>query len=104
MKLASIRPQELAVVTDDTFVPVGHALAREGAFANFSMIDLIENYDRLRNRIVEVAASTAGEKLDPRRLKAPVERPSKIWAAAGNYRRGSHGLGDARGRGTAATA
>jgi 2-keto-4-pentenoate hydratase/2-oxohepta-3-ene-1,7-dioic acid hydratase in catechol pathway len=34
-------------------------------------------------------------------LRPPVEKPSKIWAAAGNYRRGSQGLGDARGRGSA---
>ena len=38
----------------------------------------------------------------PKRLKPPVENPSKIWAAAGNYKRGTEGLGDARGRGTAA--
>ena len=31
----------------------------------------------------------------------PVEKPSKIWAAAGNYKRGTAGLDDARGRGTA---
>src|SRR4029077_4743795 len=35
-------------------------------------------------------------------LKPPVENPSKIWAAAGNYKRGTTGLDDARGRGTAA--
>ena len=33
-----------------------------------------------------------------------MERPSKIWAAAGNYKRGSEGLGDARGRGSASRA
>ena len=44
------------------------------------------------------------KKLDAKLLKPPVEKPSKIWAAATNYKRGSEGLGDARGRGTAATA
>ena len=42
--------------------------------------------------------------LDTKKLKPPVENPSKIWAAATNYKRGSEGLDDARGRGTAGTA
>jgi len=33
-----------------------------------------------------------------------IENPSKLWAAATNYKRGSAGLDDARGRGTAGTA
>jgi 2-keto-4-pentenoate hydratase/2-oxohepta-3-ene-1,7-dioic acid hydratase in catechol pathway len=52
----------------------------------------------------KAAENGTADKLDPNRLKAPVERPSKIWAAATNYKRGSAGLNDARGRGTAGTA
>lgn len=105
MKLASIKPNELAVVKDDTLVPLGETLAREGALhKNFSMLDLVENYDALRNAVSNAVTKGTARKLDAKMLKAPVERPSKIWAAASNYKRGSEGLGDARGRGTAGTA
>jgi 2-keto-4-pentenoate hydratase/2-oxohepta-3-ene-1,7-dioic acid hydratase in catechol pathway len=66
-----------------------------------TMIDLITGYDALKGRLENAAGRDGGTPLDPKRLKAPVENPSKIWAAAGNYKRGTAGLGDARGRGTA---
>jgi 2-keto-4-pentenoate hydratase/2-oxohepta-3-ene-1,7-dioic acid hydratase in catechol pathway len=103
MKFASIKPDEIAVVKNDTLVPVGHTLARHGALPqNFSMLDLIAEYDRLEVALDSAIANGVPTNLDAKLLKAPVEKPSKIWAAAGNYRRGSAGLGDARGRGTAA--
>jgi 2-keto-4-pentenoate hydratase/2-oxohepta-3-ene-1,7-dioic acid hydratase in catechol pathway len=103
MKFASIKPKEIAVVKNDTLVPVGHILARHGALPqNFSMLDLIAEYDRLKVALDSAVANGVPINLDAKLLKAPVEKPSKIWAAAGNYRRGSAGLGDARGRGTAA--
>src|SRR4029077_133778 len=78
-------------------------LARHGALPkNFSMLDLIAEYDRLEVALDSAIANGVPTNLDAKLLKAPVEKPSKIWAAAGNYRRGSAGLGDARGRGTAA--
>jgi 2-keto-4-pentenoate hydratase/2-oxohepta-3-ene-1,7-dioic acid hydratase in catechol pathway len=67
------------------------------------MLDLIAKYDQLAGSLAETSRQS-GTKLDSKMLKAPVERPSKIWAAATNYKRGSAGLGDARGRGTADTA
>src|SRR5262249_11501837 len=49
MKFASIKPDEIAVVKNDTLVPVGRILARHGALPqNFSMLDLIAEYDRLK--------------------------------------------------------
>jgi 2-keto-4-pentenoate hydratase/2-oxohepta-3-ene-1,7-dioic acid hydratase in catechol pathway len=103
MKLASIKPDEVAVVEDNTLIPVGEALAREGALpSHFSMLDLIEKYELIKSSLVKAAEKGSAKKLDTKLLKPPVERPSKIWAAAGNYKRGSEGLGDARGRGTVA--
>jgi 2-keto-4-pentenoate hydratase/2-oxohepta-3-ene-1,7-dioic acid hydratase in catechol pathway len=103
MKLASIKPDEIAVVKNDTLVPVGQALARHGALPrNFSMLDLIAEYDRVTVAMDSAVANGVPVKLNAKLLKPPVENPSKIWAAAGNYKRGSAGLGDARGRGTAA--
>ncbi|MGH7852301.1 MAG: fumarylacetoacetate hydrolase family protein [Candidatus Binatia bacterium] len=96
MKLATIKPNELAIVKDDTLIPVGDTLP-----AGSTMIDLIAAYDGIQSRLNSIASGSSGKKLDPKLLKAPVERPSKIWAAAGNYKRGTAGLGDARGRGTA---
>ena len=96
MKLATIKPNELAIVTNDALLPIGNVLP-----AGATMIDLIVAYDGIKGRLDSLAGGS-GRKLDAKLLKAPVERPSKIWAAAGNYKRGTQGLGDARGRGTAA--
>jgi 2-keto-4-pentenoate hydratase/2-oxohepta-3-ene-1,7-dioic acid hydratase in catechol pathway len=105
MKLASIKPDGLAVVNNDSVISVGETLVREGALPkNFSMLDLIAKYDEIRDSLANAAKSGTAEKLDPKALKPPVEKPSKIWAAATNYKRGSQGLKDARGRGTAGTA
>ncbi len=105
MKLASIKPHDLAVVKGDSLIAVGGILAQEGALPNnFSMLDLIAKYDQLTSQLASAVSKGPAKKLDAKLLKPPVERPSKIWAAAGNYKRGSAGLGDARGRGTAAKA
>ena len=105
MKLASLKPNELAVVKDESLVPVGEILARQGILPkNFSMLNLIGQYDEIKGQVDHAARNENRKKLDAKLLKPPVEKPSKIWAAATNYKRGSEGLGDARGRGTAATA
>lgn len=104
MHLASIKPNDLAVIQGDSFVAIGEYLSRLGNFPrNGTMVDLIERYESLKSHIEDAAAKGAAAKLDPKQLRPPVERPSKIWAAAGNYRRGSSGLDDARGRGEART-
>ena len=97
MKLAAIHPGELAIVLDDMFIPTGSIL-RPGS----TMIDLITAYDGIEKQLRDAAADRRGVKADAKLLRAPIENPSKIWAAAGNYKRGSQGLGDARGRGSAA--
>jgi 2-keto-4-pentenoate hydratase/2-oxohepta-3-ene-1,7-dioic acid hydratase in catechol pathway len=103
VKFASIKPDDIAVIRDDTMIPVGKTLARHGALPkNFSMLDLITDYDRLTAQLQSVVSDEKGFAVNPKLLKPPVENPSKIWAAAGNYKRGTEGLGDARGRGTAA--
>jgi 2-keto-4-pentenoate hydratase/2-oxohepta-3-ene-1,7-dioic acid hydratase in catechol pathway len=102
MKLASIKPNEIAVIKDDSWVVVGESLARQGAIpTDFSMIHVIEKYPSLKSSLAEAFHKGPPTKINAKLLKPPVEKPSKIWAAAGNYRRGSEGLGDARGRGSA---
>lgn len=102
MQLASVKPNDLAVVKDGSVVLLRAQLARDGLLPQgATMIDLITQYDRLRDPIAKAAANGTAIKLDPQRLNPPVERPSKLWAAASNYKRGSTGLDDARGRGSA---
>jgi 2-keto-4-pentenoate hydratase/2-oxohepta-3-ene-1,7-dioic acid hydratase in catechol pathway len=102
MKFASIKPDDIAVIRDNAMIPVGNLLARHGALPrHFSMLDLITDYERLSTQLNSIVSSEKGLPMDPRQLKPPVGNPSKIWAAAGNYKRGTEGLGEARGRGTA---
>jgi 2-keto-4-pentenoate hydratase/2-oxohepta-3-ene-1,7-dioic acid hydratase in catechol pathway len=97
MKFAAIKPNELAIVKNETLISIGELLPKGS-----TMIDLITAYDGIKGKLAALAAGGTGVGLDAKRLKPPVENPSKIWAAAGNYKRGTAGLGDARGRGTAA--
>lgn len=102
MKLATIKPNDLAIVKQDVLIPLGAALEKEGVLPRGStMLDLIAQYEGIQSKLAEVGAKNGGVKLDAKMLKPPVERPSKIWAAAGNYKRGTGGLDDARGRGSA---
>lgn len=102
MKLATIKPDGLAIVKNDTLIPISESLERDGTLAKgSSMIDLIGKYDAIENKLLELAGKSAVTKLDAKLLKPPIEQPPKIWAAAGNYKRGTGGLDDARGRGSA---
>ena len=96
MKLAAIRPDELAIVENEQLIPIRGLLPEHA-----TMIDLIAAYEELEGKLASLAAAGSGKPLEAKLLRPPVEKPSKIWAAAGNYRRGSQGLGDARGRGSA---
>src|SRR5438046_6279921 len=91
MKFAAIKPNELAIVKNEKLISVGELLPKGS-----TMIDLIAAYDGLKGRLDNVAAQSGGKTLDHKLLKPPVENPSKIWAAAGNYKRGTTGLDDAR--------
>ena len=105
MRFASVRPDQLAVIQDNQLVLVSDVLAQEGALPKgASMIDLIAQYDRIKPTLAKAIEKGARIPLDAKKLKAPVENPSKLWAAATNYKRGSAGLDDARGRGTAGAA
>lgn len=104
MKFASVKPDQLAVVQGEQLVLVSDTLAQESALAKgASMIDLIAQYDRIKSALAKAVEKGTRIALDAKKLKAPIEHPSKLWAAATNYKRGSAGLDDARGRGTAGT-
>lgn len=100
MRIASVKPNDLAVVTNDAFVLIGDALAAQGLLPKgASMIDFIANYDSLKSSLASVTAKGKRVAVDSHLLKAPVERPSKIYAAAFNYKRGTSDIKDAAGRG-----
>ena len=105
MKLAAVKPNDLAVIKDDAMVLVGDKLAAEGILPKgASMIDLIPRFDSVKGSLAEALKKGPYVKIDPQQLKAPIERPSKIWAAAGNYKRGTSDLGKSQGRGEAGIA
>jgi 2-keto-4-pentenoate hydratase/2-oxohepta-3-ene-1,7-dioic acid hydratase in catechol pathway len=100
MRIASVRPNDLAVVQDDGLLLISDGLAATGLLPKgASMIDFIARYDAIKPRLDDVVAKAKRIPLDARLLKPPVERPSKIWAAAFNYKRGSSDIKDAAGRG-----
>ena len=97
MKIASIKPNDLAIVKNEQMIPLGGALS-----AGLTMIDLIAAYEKFKAKLESASTTGRAIGLDAKLLNPPVLNPSKIWAAAGNYKRGTAGLNDARGRGTAA--
>ena len=50
MRIAAVKPNDLAVVKDDAFILIGDALAEQGLLPKgASMIDFITRYDSLKN-------------------------------------------------------
>lgn len=94
MRFATLKNGSVAAVTDDTMVLLDGILEPGG-----SMIELAASCDRRGDAIRKAVSEKTPVSLDPGRLGAPVARPSKIWGAAGNYRRGSRDLDSAGGRG-----
>jgi 2-keto-4-pentenoate hydratase/2-oxohepta-3-ene-1,7-dioic acid hydratase in catechol pathway len=100
MRIASVKQNDLAVVTPDAFILIGDELrARRLLQKSSSMIDFIAQYETLKDSLADVIAHGKQAAIDASLLKPPVERPSKIWAAAFNYRRGTSDIKDAAGRG-----
>ena len=100
MRIASIKPNDLAIVTDDHFIPIGAALADRGLLPKgASMSDFIAYYDAIKNALPDIIAKGQRIARDSHLLKAPVPQPSKIYAAAFNYKRGTSDLKDGAGRG-----
>jgi 2-keto-4-pentenoate hydratase/2-oxohepta-3-ene-1,7-dioic acid hydratase in catechol pathway len=102
MQLAVVKPNNIAVVKNGGLALVGDILTREGKLSTgASMIDLITRYEELKAALEKAASAGPTVPLNPKQLRAPVEKPSKIWGAASNYRRGSSGIDSASGRGSA---
>jgi 2-keto-4-pentenoate hydratase/2-oxohepta-3-ene-1,7-dioic acid hydratase in catechol pathway len=100
MRVAAIKPNDLALVEGEELVLIGDRLAEKGLLSQpSSMIDFILQYDSIKNALKTAVPKAKRVRLDHSLLKPPVERPSKIWAAAFNYKRGTSDIKDAAGRG-----
>ena len=83
MRIASVKPYDLAVVTTDAFILIGDELRARGLpQKSSSMIEFIADYETLKHSLADVMAHGKKVAIDTSLLKAPVERPSQIWAAA----------------------
>lgn len=99
MQFATLKSGELAAIKEGKIYDLGDCFA-PGA----SMVDLMTLYQAKKDAIETCIAGQAGTQCEDDLLAAPVRRPSKIWGAAGNYRRGSGSLDNTGGRGEAGTA
>ena len=94
MRFATLKNGSVAAVTgQDQMVPLDGICD--------SMIDLAASYETNREAIDGAVSERNTVSLDPAQLAAPVPAPSKIWGAAGNYKRGSKNLAGGGGRGEA---
>lgn len=89
MRLATLSPFGIGVVVGDEVVPV----------ESRTMAQVVEHWGGLKDQLKAVEHSSHKVPLSQVRLGPPVPNPSKIWAAAGNYRRGGGDLSSAAGRG-----
>lgn len=94
MRFATLKSGTVAAVTPDH-----RMVALDGVCG--SMTYLAGSFETDRAAIERAVSDRSPVTLDAAQLAAPVPAPSKIWAAAGNYHRGSADLANAGGRGDA---
>ncbi len=92
MRFATLKDGSVAAVTADD-----KTVLLDGVCD--SMTDLAASYETNRAAVERAVSEGSPVALDAAQLAAPVPAPSKIWAAAGNYHRGSKNLSSAGGRG-----
>jgi 2-keto-4-pentenoate hydratase/2-oxohepta-3-ene-1,7-dioic acid hydratase in catechol pathway len=90
MRIASLSPFGIGVVAGDGIVPV----------ESRTMEEVLEHWEGLRHQLAALPSTHGAVPLEKVRLGPPVPHPSKIWAAAGNYRRGTGDLAAGSGRGS----
>ena len=93
MKLATLLPWGSGIVVDGGVVPT----------ESRTVMEIITRWEELGGQITDRAKSREPLPLDKVRLGPPIPNPSKIWAAAANYKRGTSDIDAASGRGNAST-
>lgn len=99
MRFATLKSGSVAALTDDRAVLLDDLLKPGG-----SMVDLAASYATDPKTVERAVAEGTPVSFDAGQVAAPVPKPSKIWGAAGNYRRGGKDLDSAGGRGEAKAA
>ena len=92
MRFATLKDGNVAAVTADDKMVLLDGVCN-------SMTELAAAYDANKEAIDRAVSQGTPRDLDVARLAAPVPAPSKVWAAAGNYHRGSKNLDSSGGRG-----
>lgn len=96
MHIATLRGGGLAVIRGGQAIPLESGSPRE---TSMSMRELIGRYDEFAPSLARVERINGAEANGSAELDAPIRDPSKIWAAASNYQRGTAAPGEGRGRG-----
>lgn len=82
--------RQVGIVQDDRIVPVGAALIQAGfartGYTMAEIIDALANQSGAMDCMRDWIARGGGLPLDAVRLRAPIDNPPAIWAAAANYR------------------
>lgn len=99
MRFATLKSSSVAALIDDGAILLDDLLKPGG-----SMVDLAASYATDPKAVERAVAEGTPVSFDADQLAAPVLKPSKIWGAAGNYRRGGKDLDSAGGRGEAKAA
>lgn len=104
MRLATLRDGSLGVIVANKVVLLNRVLEQAGVLAKQdSMMDLLEKWDEVRLAVESALKTELGVDLAGVSLGPPVPKPSKIWGAASNYKRGSSSLEQGKGRGEGKT-
>jgi 2-keto-4-pentenoate hydratase/2-oxohepta-3-ene-1,7-dioic acid hydratase in catechol pathway len=90
MKLALFQPTggdiQPGLLVTDRIIPFGEAVAHLVSHSPQNLMEqIIDNFEELRPRLDQLAASGTGIALSAGRLHPPLPRPGKILACIGNY-------------------
>jgi 2-keto-4-pentenoate hydratase/2-oxohepta-3-ene-1,7-dioic acid hydratase in catechol pathway len=90
MKICHYNNNQAGVIVDDRVYPIGDVLINAGHIhPRYTMRDIIEvlaNNPLALQLAKDAANAKRGLPLDGVTLKAPIENPGSLWAAAANYR------------------
>lgn len=92
MKLALFNENRTGLLEGDNVVDITDILSASGfTGSSIAMIDVVANFDMLRERIEQGAPSCPRLPLSEVRLRAPLPRPGKVLAMGSNYLEGTEG-------------
>ncbi|MDC3411898.1 fumarylacetoacetate hydrolase family protein [Terrihalobacillus insolitus] len=85
MKLALYNDFNLGVIKGDRIFEIGSVINWDSSDPQNSLLDLMENYNRIKSQIEEAITFSESKMVSEVKLNPPVPKPSKIVAAPVNY-------------------